>query len=778
MRGKPCSHPGKPLENHLINTRNTALLIAGHYGLTITEMEQAALLMHDLGKAHPAFQKRLCRSCQASGTCSDVCRQALSNNAYTGHAAPSAALVMAMTNSVILAEAVRRHHGALQDLDEIKSYWINGDYTERIKELEAIYTWPGMALMELWDEIPVTWAKDFPDEEEWDNLCFDQLEIMLPVKNPHAMSLLWLELRKIFSLLVAADRWDAAVGTTWQGTAWQPQPHKIDLFRQQKSLESAEMGRSELARWRSQLYQLVMNNADQIMQTPGLYTLTLPTGAGKTLIGLSLASMASERFNATGTIYVLPFISLVDQNAGVARQLFDNVQEDHHLAYQNENKYDEFNPNQQRNEFLSFFRYWDEPVIVTTLSKLWEVLYSPRANDNMNIHHLSKAVVVLDEPQTIPVKYWDGIGKTLELISQQWGTTFILMTATQPAIIQGKELAPKSVIFPRERHQIIWHKSTLPIDDLPTFLDNQGWSAKDCLIILNTRESALRTYLAAAERGLPALVLSRWLTPYDRRLILDQLAGMEKKGQQRCLISTQVVEAGVDLDFNMVIRDLAPFDSIVQAAGRCNRHAQRELPGELLVVELINEKNRSLASLVYDKTLLNQTRNLLNEKEILTENEIPESVSEYYKRLRNSVAQDEIWPDIIQGRWGNFHPLYDEQTPEVSLLIDKDGSMAELLEELYSLPPGYENLSRKRTINRKLGQHTINVGIKYLQEWYERVSGFMITDEKSVLEEITSDFWILHPDGIGQIYSPVTGFIPVKYSEQYQNSIRVSSKGD
>lgn len=771
MHGKPCSHPGKILENHLINTKNIAVLLAGHYGLTVNEMEQAALLMHDLGKAHPAFQKRLCRVCLLGNTCPEVCRKSSPEQIYTGHAGSSATLAMAKTNNFILAEAVRRHHGSLQDLDEIKSYWINGDYTERIKELEAIYTWPGIALMGLWDEIPANWVKGFPDEEDWDNLCFDQLEIMLPVKNPQSMSLLWLELRKIYSLLVAADRWDAAVGTTWQGNTWQPQPHKIDLFRQQKSLESAQMGRSELALWRSQLYQNVMNNSDQIMQTPGLYTLTLPTGAGKTLIGLSLASLAAERFNATGTIYVLPFISLVDQNAGVTRQLFDNIQEDHHLAYQNENQYDELNPDQQRNEFLSFFRYWDEPVVVTTLSKLWEVLYSPRANDTMNFHRLSKAVVVLDEPQTIPVKYWDGIGKTLELISKQWGATFILMTATQPAIIKGKELAPESVVFPKERHQIIWQKSPLQIEELPSFMDGKGWAEKDCLVILNTRESALRTYLAAAERGLPALLLSRWLTPDDRRLILDQLIEMERKGQQRCLISTQVVEAGIDLDFTMVIRDLAPYDSIVQAAGRCNRHAQRELPGELLVVELINEKNRSLASYVYDKTLLNQTRSLLDEYEILTEFEITESVSEYYKQLRNSVAQGEIWPDIIHGRWGTFRPLYDEQMPEASLLIDKDGSMAELLEELYSLPPGYENLTRRRTINRKLGQHTINVGIKHLQEWYERVSGFMITDENSVLEEITTAFWILHPDGIGQIYSPVTGFIPVEYSEQYQNSI-------
>lgn len=777
MRGKPCSHPGKPLENHLVNTREIALLLAKHYGLTLDETEQCALLMHDLGKAHPAFQRRLCRACPAAATCSKVCRRSSPKDVYTGHAAPSAALVMAQTSNFILAEAVRRHHGALQDLDEIKQHWVNGEYADRINELKTIYTWPGLHALEIWEQIPVDFTADFPDQESWEEMCFDQLEILLPVENDTAMSHLWLALRKIYSLLITADRWDATVGSEWRPQNWQYKPQKFTQFMQQKRDQAQQSGTGELARWRTELYEKVTHNANLIMQRPGLYTLTLPTGAGKTLIGLAVAALAAERFKATGIIYVLPFISLVDQNAEVAGQLFDQVQEDHHLAYQEEENAD-YRPENKMGEFLSFFRYWDMPVVVTTLSKLWETVYSPRANDTMNFHRLSRAVVVLDEPQTIPAEYWDGTGKTLELISQQWQTTFILMTATQPAIIRGTELAPEAVVFPQERHRIIWQNSPLAGDDLPVFLDEKGWAQKDSLVILNTRASALRTYLAALERRLPAFLLSRWLTPQDRQRTLKQLLAWEQNGQPRCLIATQVVEAGVDLDFELVFRDLAPFDSIVQAAGRCNRHARRDKPGELWVAELKDDRNRSLAAYIYDKTLLNQTRTLLEEYGTLAGAEMAAAVAEYYRRLSNAVIPDEIWPDIIKGHWGTFHPLYPEQIPEAALLIDEDGSIAALLDELQSLPPGIESLARRRAINRQLGQHAINVRQEFLEEWYEHFSGFIIGDKDEVIGRTPFSWWILHPEGIGQVYSRESGFIPLKYSQRCRDIAVPADEGD
>lgn len=766
MPGKACSHPGKLLEDHLINTRDIALCIAKHYGLKLDEKEQYSILIHDIGKAHPDFQKRLCRVCSQASICTDVHRSA-ATHAYEGHANSSASLVMAKTSNFILAEAVRRHHGALQNLDEIKRHWVGGEYTDRIKELEALCPWPGMLSLGIWDSMPTNFAAGFPDQDSWEDICFDQLEIFLPVKDCNSMSQLWLDLRKLYSLLITADRWDATVSSAWQPQKWHYDPQKFVDFIKQKYDQAQQGGIGELALWRSELYERVIRNAEQVMPQPGLYTLSLPTGAGKTLIGLATAALAAQRFQATGIIYVLPFISLVDQNAEVAKQLFDQVQEDHHLAYKEEY---EDSADKRLGEFLAFFRYWDMPVVVTTLSKLWETIYSPRANDTMNFHRLSRAVVVLDEPQTIPADYWDGFGKTLKLLNHQWQTTFILMTATQPAIVQGTELAPERILFPKNRHQIMWRESPLPISDLPDFLDERGWRQRDSLVIVNTRESALRTYLAALERGIPALLLSRWLTPRDRQYILKELLRLEREGHPRCLIATQVVEAGVDLDFDLVFRDLAPFDSIVQAAGRCNRHAKRDKPGELWVAELQDDNNdriRSLASYVYDKTLLNQTRIILHEYVTVSEEQITTAVAEYYRRLSTAVISDEIWTDIIKGHWGTLHPLYPDQIPETALLIDEDGSIARMLDELQSLPRGIESLARRRSINRQLSQYAINVRQELLEAWESCLGGFMIGDSEEVLSRTASSWWILHPQGIGKVYSPEAGFIPLKYSEQY-----------
>lgn len=778
MRGKPCSHPGKPLEYHLLHTREIAVAMAEHYKISLDDMEQAALLMHDLAKTHPAFQRRLCKACPAAPNCEQVCKQCPPDLVYTGHAAPSASLVFVYTQSVLLAEAIRRHHGALQDLDEVKNYWVNGDYIDRVKELEAIPTWQGAASLSLWDKIPTRWVEYLPDEEMWENLGFENVELGLDEENAEQMSQAWLDLRKVYSLLVAADRWDAAVGSDWNGALWTAQPQQIKTFLKKIQEESNKLGRAELAHWRSTLYEQVLSSARKKIVKPGLYTLTLPTGAGKTLIGLSIAAMAAERLNSTGIIYVLPFISLVDQNAAVARQLFTAVQEDHHLAYRESNKADKFSENRAQKDFLSFFRYWDAPVVVTTLSKLWEVLYSPRANDSMNFHRLSHSVIVLDEPQSIPAKYWEGLGKTLELISQQWETSFILMTATQPAIVKGTELVDEPVYFPKERHHIQYVDNPQPVDDLPQFLDEKGWLKKDSLVILNTRESALKTFLAARERKLPAYLLSRWLTPADRFQIMQQLQDMENRGKQRCLISTQVVEAGVDLDFSLVFRDLAPFDSIIQAAGRCNRHAQNSHLGEVWVRELKDERNRSLCSYVYEKTLINQTRILLTECQRLSEREVPKWVAEYYRRLSQSVSQDEIWPDICKGRWGSYRNLYEQEVPETALLINSEGNLYKYIEELQQLSPSYNNLAQRREINRLLGQYTINVAVKYLEEWEMRTTGFLINEDKPMLEEVSPFLWVLHPEGIGKIYSPSFGFMPPKYYHQAQEIGLLENEGE
>lgn len=191
---------------------------------------------------------------------------------------------------------------------------------------------------------------------------------------------------------------------------------------------------------------------------PGVYTLTLPTGAGKTLTGLSIAYEWAKRFGTKSIVYGLPFISIVDQTASVAKEVFnaENVQEDHSLAYGKEHDKETVDYSKEAmawNKMSALFRYWREPVVLTTLVHLWDALFNPKANRTMNFHRLSNAIVILDEPQTISPRLWNGFGKVLSYLSQKWNTFFLLMTATQPHIASEQELAPLNTSFPFNRHK-------------------------------------------------------------------------------------------------------------------------------------------------------------------------------------------------------------------------------------------------------------------------------------------------------------------------------------
>jgi CRISPR-associated endonuclease/helicase Cas3 len=137
---------------------------------------------------------------------------------------------MAFIRDVFLSEAIRRHHGALQDLSEVRSYWINGDYADRVQELKPIYTWPGASALRLWQKVPHTWLDSLPSEDDWYDLCFDLLEAEMPADDPRAMRELWLDQRKIYGLLVAADRWDAAVGKEWQTEVLNIEPQRFQAY--------------------------------------------------------------------------------------------------------------------------------------------------------------------------------------------------------------------------------------------------------------------------------------------------------------------------------------------------------------------------------------------------------------------------------------------------------------------------------------------------------------------------------------------------------------------
>lgn len=733
------SHPGKPLEEHLLATHELAEKVAGAFGLALKPYEKKAILLHDAGKAHPAFQKKL-----------------RTGRGKFGHAEPSAVLVLNETKNLLCAEAVRRHHSHLENVAEFIKFWGEWDYEEGSQAVRELKWWPeAKRLAQAADREFDSWIELFPDQDSWDELLVDVVDSYgfdVP-----SLAEDWLRLRLIYSLLVTADRYEAAVG----GDLKYVRP-QVDKSRLERFLTALPQG--TLAKWRDGVRERVVVRARQIINAPGLYILTLPTGTGKTLIGLQVAMEAAQRLNATGIIYVLPFVSLVEQNAAVAESLLGDVREDHHLAYRGEEGEDL----SLKERFIEFFRYWYEPVVVTTLAKFWEVLYSPRANDAMSFHRLSRAIVVLDEPQAIPARCWDGFGKTLELISSRLETTFILMTATQPEIVHGPELAPEPVVFPKVRHELHWLERPMSVSEAAEFLVTQGIKEKDSLIVLNTRRSALEMWLELKKRGLRPYFLSRWVTPLDRSRILRELKEKERK-EVRCLVATQVIEAGVDLDFDLVFRDLGPLDSIIQVAGRCNRHCRPGM-GQVFVAKLVDERGRSLANDVYDGVLLDQTKFLLRQYRDFDEGSSAEIIHQYYRNVRSAVSDSPLWSNIISGKWGEYEHIFKETQPdELMLIVDYDGTVPSALVQL-EVPVEKTGdkivaLQVKRQIFRKLSIQSVPVPAKLLEEWFHQSASMIIGEEQDIIQPVGSGRWVVRGAGIGRIYRPDVGFVPPAMAE-------------
>jgi CRISPR-associated endonuclease/helicase Cas3 len=743
------SHKGKKLEKHLCNTADLVRFIASEFGLSVTPEEEKAVVLHDIAKSHPEFRRKL-----------------ETGRGRFGHAEPSSALVFNCTRDILCAEAVRQHHTRLRNLADVEKYWGNDwNYEKTKRVIKELKWWPeaNEVTKRIAKDKITSWEGLMGSDEDWEEII-DQVDYY-QVERGEFLTGDWLKLRLLYSLLVTADRYEAAVGKIIYFSPLLLERAVLDSYLK-------ELTDKPLADWRSKVREKVIENLDEQVLQPGVYTLTLPTGAGKTLIGLELAMHIAERFRSSGIIYVLPFISLVEQNADVARMVFPEgcpVLEDHYLSnFKIENMKNKGDSDQldQLQRFISFFRYWQAPVVITTLAKMWDVLFSPRANDTMSFHRLSRAVVVLDEPQAIPHGCWDGFGKTLELLAEKLKTTFILMTATQPEIVKGKELAPCLIQFPKIRHEFNWI-GKMTIADAAERLESSQFFAKSCLLVLNTRKAALKMYIELLKRKIEPNFLSRWVTPLDRQETLKMIKEKEKVRVWRCLVATQVIEAGIDVDFDMAFRDLGPLDCIIQVAGRCNRNMQEDL-GKVYIAELYDENG--VFSKIYDQVLIGQTRTILNEKITFDESVSKEIVSEYYSKVKKNIATKELWENICQGRWGEYIDLFNNQLlDEVMLIIDPNDEFGPDLDFLnqpvnHSDDP-YAAIEERKKIYRKLSLHSVPVPKKEIDKWANRTTEYIINDAGRDLEQLSDGIWIVRRPAADRIYRKNIGFVPVDISD-------------
>lgn len=432
-----------------------------------------------------------------------------------------------------------------------------------------------------------------------------------PVKNDKgavSQQQIGLLVRFLFSCLIDADRIDTADFESPQQAKLRMRGRYAEweiLFgRLENHLDTLEP-KHPIDHLRQDISRHCLDGASR---DKGIYTLTVPTGGGKTLASLRFALHHAKKHTMDRVIYVIPFTSIIDQNADVVRSILEpagtepgSVLLEHHSN---------LTPEAQtwRGKILS--ENWDAPVIYTTSVQFLETLFGAGTRGARRMHQLANAVLIFDEIQTLPVNCVHLFNNAINFLAEHCGSTIVLCTATQPLL--DKVDAKKGAIRLQDNSELMPDRKQLfddlkrvevkncrkpggwTMDEIAVLAEDEARNAGSCLVIVNTKKSAQTIYRLCKEQTvIPAYHLSTSMCPAHRKAILTEIRERLAKQEPTLCISTQLIEAGVDVDFGAVIRFTAGLDSIAQAAGRCNRNGRRDMG----TVHVVNAQDENLSRL-------------------------------------------------------------------------------------------------------------------------------------------------------------------------------------
>jgi CRISPR-associated endonuclease/helicase Cas3 len=695
------------LEDHLLKVSKLAGEFASKFGNK--EMGEVIGLAHDIGKYSDEFQKRL-----------------LGSKERVDHSSAGAQLMMGKFNKLvgmILAYGITGHHGGLKDY-----YGTHGESSnveERLKKDVCPYE---------------NYLKEitFPDSvlPNIQNLLKSQMNFSLSFY-----------IRMLFSCLVDADFLDTERYINKEKSEKRGIEISMEVLMNKliKGLESMKDGKklTKINQIRNEVFEDCWKAAEH---KPGLFTLTVPTGGGKTLSSAAFAVKHAEKYGLERIIYVIPFTSIIEQNANVFREyLGDEVILEHHSNVDYSDEFDD----EKRQKSLQEERWrlasenWDCPFIVTTSVQFFESLYHHKTSRCRKIHNLAKSVIIVDEAQSIPTSYFKLCLEGLKELSRSYGSTVVLCTATQPYIDQffTEEKSPKEIISrPIKLYEECKRVDVLYLDNISDDeLSKRLHENENVLCIVNTKKHAHLLYKKVSEIFDEGIYhLSTHMYPDHRKKALEEIREKLDTKERCIVISTSLIEAGVDISFPYVYRSLTGIDSIAQAAGRCNREGEcvdeygKKRNGKVYVFE-------SSEVHAIPKGWMSYTASI--GKEILGRYEDPlslDAIEEYFKQLfsRDSTILDkkEIFEEYNRNSlYNNFKELSEKlsliDSPTHPIIIQRDGEAQKLLKELqYAKYP--------LLIVRNLQKYMVNVYSYELNK---------LKDDKSVVQ-VQEGLYVLDND--------------------------------
>jgi len=526
------------------------------------------------------------------------------------------------------------------------------------------------------------------------------------------------------------------------------------------------------------------NNPHQV------FTLTLPTGMGKTLTGLEAAlelrnQITAKKGYTPKIIYSLPFLSIIEQNSRIIENMLSdklsltdrdeipsNLFLKHHHLTDDRYSTDDYEWEEDGSDLLT--TAWYSEIIVTTFYQLFHTLITNKNRMSRKFHNIVDSIIILDEIQAIPYKYWHLFEELMLLLVREYGCCVILMTATQPLLFknQSTELTKNTKKYYQNLDRVDYHfnLNEQKIDDyLAEKLPERLNSTENMMFVVNTIKSSQLIYREIkkfmpegtldedgvyAGESFEVILLNTGILPEHRLKKIQRIMAGDKR---KMIVSTQLIEAGVDISVDRVIRDMSPLDSIIQAGGRCNRNNTKRGVVEVI---LLKDDNKKLSSYIYNKLLLDVTMEVLQpfENPVKESCFTLESTEEYYTLLKTRSSNKES-REIIENirkldfqKTEDFRLIKDMENIQIYLEID-DAAKKTLSETIKKIQnPGPETTKRilkavnKYTIKiihqknkKKTLDFTLNkseeLGEMYIvpqekiSKWYTKEQGFMIPED-------------------------------------------------
>jgi len=549
-----CKHL---LDDHLRDVAQISADFAANF--ESRDWAHIAGLWHDLGKYSTEFQ---CYIRSVTGYDAHI-----EAPGRVDHSTAGAIHAMRQfgTHGRILAYLIAGHHAGLADWSKVDT------------GAKALSSRLDTAQDYLLDRIP---SQAIPEE------IFSQAK---PTTKPRGGSdALHLWLRMLFSCLIDADRLDTEAFMDGPRSVYGDIADLITDFDKYMAVFATSTDNTPVNVIRADILRQCRDKAEF---APGLFSLTVPTGGGKTLSGMAFALHHAVQHKKQRIIYVIPYTSIIEQTAGTFRDIFGNNVVEHHAN---------LDPDKEDARSHLATENWDAPIIVTTNVQFFESLFAARTSRCRKLHNIVNSVVVLDEAQLLPPEFLQPIADVMNQLASHYGVTFVLSTATQPALgsfqsfggqpFRGLDNVREIMDAPDVLYQALQRVEVCVPTDLITPRDWQSIADElvkypSVLCIVSRRDDAreLHRLMTATEGGKNTLHLSALMCGEHRSKVIDDIKARLKRGEAVRVISTQLVEAGVDIDFPVVYRALAGLDSIAQAAGRCNREGKQDGLGRVVV---------------------------------------------------------------------------------------------------------------------------------------------------------------------------------------------------